>query len=222
MRDSLSTQIFRADGKNVFMEVVNAALPIKKFQFNFIEYDPNTNKQTQRLDIYMEALRAATLAERILNGEFNRAVMKAKKEGVMDGETIQINDFTSYFTDMGGLSEEAVAKRFNDLHEKYPFVQQGLAVSRQLKVQAGKKSPWILRAEYGLGKSSDTGLIVPQGKPAMCINVPMTADSFFKMAMAIKTSYQAYMNQYYAKYADVLFPNDRLNVYTGENNSGNR
>lgn len=215
MRDALSTQIFRADGKNVFVEVLNNALPIKKFQFNFVEYDPQTNKQTQKLEIYMEDIRAAMLAERILNGEFERAIMKAKRDGTMDGEPITINEYTSYFVDMGGISEEAVASKFDALKQRYPFVQQGLAISRQFKIQVGKKNPWIVRGEYGLGKSSDTGLIVPQGKPAMAINIPMTADSFYKMALAIKTSYQAYVNQYYAKYSDKLFPNDKINVYTG-------
>lgn len=212
MRDSYSTQIFRVDGKNSFMEVLNVAFPIKKVQFNFVEYDPNqNNKQTKKLDIYMDAWLAASLAERILSGAFGDMVEKAKATGKFNGAAI--NPYTSFFTDMGGISEEKVARNFSSFKEKYPFLQQGQAISRQLKIQTGSKYPWVLRAEYGPGQSSEKGLIVPQGASPMFINLPVDADSFYKMAVAIKMSYQAYLNQYYMKYADRLFPSDEVKVF---------
>jgi hypothetical protein len=211
MRNSYSTQIFRVDGKNSFMEVLNVAFPIKKVQFNFVEYDPETNKQTKKLDIYMDVLQAVALSERILSGDFANMVDKAKATGKFNGANC--TSYTSFFTDMGGISEENVEKKFDEFKERYPFIQKGQAISRQLKIQTGTKYPWVLRAEYGPGKSSDTGLIVPQGTAPMFINLPIDADSFYKMAAAIKYSYQAYLNQYYAKYANELFPNDRVNVF---------
>lgn len=215
MKQTLSSQIFRIDGKDCFVEVLNSALPIKKFQINFIEYGGEDHKQKNRLDIYVDSLKAVALAERILNGEFERSVLKAKRDGILYGEKIQVNDFTSYFTDMGGISEEGVLKRFDELKAKYPFAEKGMALSRQLKIQAGKKSPWVIRAEYGLGKSSDKGLIVPQGKPVIAITVPCTYDNFYQLAVAIKSSYQAYLNQYYNKYHEALFQNDAICMYAG-------
>ena len=104
MRESYSTQVFRVDGKNSFMEVLNTAFPIGKVQFNFVEYDPNqNNKQTKNLAIYMDTLTAVALAERILNGEFERMIEKAKATGKFNGTNV--SSYTSFFTDMGGISE---------------------------------------------------------------------------------------------------------------------
>lgn len=212
MRDSYSTQIFRVDGKNSFMEVLNIAFPIGKVQFNFVEYDEKTNKQTKKLDIYMDALQAVALAERILSGDFAAMVQNAKTSGKFNG--MNVTTYTSFFTDMGGISEEKVAKKLEDYQKQYPFVKEGQAISRQFKIQTGSKYPWVLRAEYGPGKSSDTGLIVPQGNAPVYINLPVDADSFYKMAVAIKYSYQAYLNQYYAKFGDKLFPNEKVKIFT--------
>lgn len=212
MRDSYSTQIFRVDGKNSFMEVLNVAFPIGKVQFNFVEYDEKTNKQTKKLDIYMDALQAVALAERILSGDFAAMVNAAKTSGKFNG--MNVTTYTSFFTDMGGISEEKVAKKFEDYQAQYSFLKEGQAISRQFKIQTGSKYPWVLRAEYGPGKSSDTGLIVPQGNAPVYINLPVDADSFYKMAVAIKYSYQAYLNQYYAKFGDKLFPNEKVKIFT--------
>ena len=115
---------------------------------------------------------------------------------------------------MGGISEEKVEKKLEDYQKQYPFVQKGMAISRQFKIQTGQKYPWVLRAEYGPGKSSDTGLIVPQGNAPVYINLPVDADSFYKMAVAIKYSYQAYLNQYYNRFGDKLFPNEKVKIFT--------
>ena len=211
MRDSYSTQIFRVDGKNCFMEVLNTAFPIGKVQFNFVEYDEKTNKQTKKLDIYMDILQAVALAERILSGEFGNMVASAKAAGKFNGMTV--NTYTSFFVDMGGISEDKVAKKFEDYQKQCSFLKEGQAISRQFKIQTGSKYPWVLRAEYGPGKSSDTGLIVPQGNAPVYINLPVDADSFFKMAVAIKYSYQAYLNQYYNKFGAKLFPNDQVKIF---------
>ena len=212
MRDSYSTQIFRVDGKNSFMEVLNVAFPIGKVQFNFVEYDEKTNKQVKKLDIYMDVLQAVALAERILSGDFAATVNAAKASGKFNG--MNVTGYTSFFTDMGGISEDKVAKKFEDYQKQYSFLKEGQAISRQFKIQSGSKYPWVLRAEYGPGKSSETGLIVPQGNAPVYINLPIDADSFYKMAVAIKYSYQAYLNQYYSKFGDKLFPNEKVKVFT--------
>ena len=212
MRESYSTQVFRVDGKNSFMEVLNTAFPIGKVQFNFVEYDPNqNNKQTKNLAIYMDTLTAVALAERILNGEFERMIEKAKATGKFNGANV--SSYTSFFTDMGGISEANVEKKLEEYQAKYPFVKQGVAISRQFKIQTGSKYPFVLRAEYGPGKSNETGLIVPAGNAPVYINLPIDADSFYKMAVAIKYSYQAYLNQYYSANSAKLFKNNEAKVF---------
>lgn len=215
MREKYSTQIARFDGKNCFVEVLNSAFNIGKVQLNFCQYDEKTKAMTKRLDIYVDVNRMLVLCNDILTGNFAKIVEYAKKTNNFEGR--EVNDYTCYFTDMGGISEDKVQKRLAEYQKTYPWVQSGKGISRQLKIQAGQKMPWILRAEYGLGVSSETGLITPSGKAADYINIPMTNESFKMLAMAIQTHYDAYLNQYYNKFSGELFPNDKCKVFKPTN-----
>ena len=215
MREKYSTQIARFDGKNCFVEVLNSAFNIGKVQLNFCQYDETTKAMTKRLDIYVDINKMLVLCNDILTGNFAKIVEHAKKNNNFEGR--EVNDYTCYFTDMGGISEDKVNKKLGDYQKTYPWVQSGKGISRQLKIQAGQKMPWILRAEYGLGVSSETGLITPSGKPADYINIPMTNESFKMLAIVIKTHYEAYLNQYYNKFSGELFPNDKCKVFKPTN-----
>jgi len=215
MREKYSTQIARFDGKNCFVEVLNSAFNIGKVQLNFCQYDETTKAMTKRLDIYVDINRMLVLCNDILTGNFAKIVEHAKKTNSFEGR--EVNDYTCYFTDMGGISEDKVNKKLSDYQKTYPWVQSGKGISRQFKIQAGQKMPWILRAEYGLGVSSETGLITPSGKPADYINIPMTNESFKMLAIVIKTHYEAYLNQYYNKFSGELFPNDKCKVFKPTN-----
>lgn len=212
MKERSSSQIIRVDGKNVFVEVVSSSFTIQKVQMNFIEYNEQTKKQTTRIDIFVDMWSALALAERIINGEFFRMVNKAKNENSFEGKVISA--YTSYFSNMGGLSEPRVEEKFETLKKQHPFLEKGMALSRQFKIQVGNKMPWVLRAECGIGKCSESGLIMPQGASKQCVNIPVDTDSLIKIAIAIKYSCNAYLNQYYAKYADKLFPKDTVRTYT--------
>lgn len=211
MREKYSTQIARFDGKNCFVEVLNSAFPIGKVQLNFCQYDGTTNAMTKRLDVYIDVNRMLVLANDVLTGNLSRMVEHAKKTGTFEGQTV--SDYTSYFTDMGGVSEDKVQKKLADYQKQYPWVQSGKGISRQMKIQAGQKLPWILRAEYGLGVSNETGLITPSGRPVDFINIPLTNESMKMLAMAVKTHYDAYLAQYYNKFGSELFPNDKVKIY---------
>lgn len=100
-----------------------------------------------------------------------------------------------------------------DIQKLYPWAEKGKSTSRQFKIQAGKKMPWILRAEYGLGKSSDSGLIVSDGKPLDFIYIPLTSEQLKELAILKKIHYSAYLTQYYAKYSEKLFPSYTYNVF---------
>lgn len=211
MKDKYSSQIFRCDGQNVFLEIVNTCFSIGKVGLNFCEYDAETKKQLKKLTIYIDVNKALVLANDILNGNFENKVNKAKQEKTFNGSPI--NAYTSYFIDMGGINEDKVNQKLSEYQELYPFVQPGMAISRQLKIQAGNKLPWIIRAEYGPGKSNQTGLIVPNGLAPLYVNIPCTDDTFKEMAMAIKVHYEAYLNQYYNKFNKELFPSDKVNIF---------
>lgn len=211
MKEKYSSQIFRCDGQNVFMEVLNSSFSIGKIGFNFCEYDDQTNKMLKKLPIYIDINKCLVFANDVLNGNFEAKVKNAKETKTYNGQPV--NSYTSYFIDMGGIHEDKVKQKFTDYQQQYPFVKEDMAISRQFKVQAGMKMPWILRAEYGLGKSNQTGLIVPNGMASLYINIPMTDDSLKEMAIAIKTHYEAYLNQYYNKFNKELFPSDKVNIF---------
>lgn len=214
-RDHNIQQICRIDGKNSFVEVLADALNIDKFAFNFAQYDENTHKQTALLPVYVDALEAVALAERILNGEFNREIKAAQKEGTFNGKPV--NDYTPFFTVMGGIKEASIEKNFDEMKKQYPFIQRGQAISRQLKIQRGQKYPYVLRVEYGPGKSDDKGLIVPaSGKPAMAISIPLANENAYEMAVAIKYAYQAYLTQYYTVFRRTLFGTQEASTYDND------
>lgn len=210
-RDKYSTQIARFDGRNVFVEVLNNAFQIGKVQMNFIEYDGSTNKQKRKLDLFMDIGKALVLSQDILSGKLAKTIELAKRDGTFEGKAV--NDYTSYFTDMGGQNEEKVKRNLAKLSKDYSWLTEGMALSKQFKIQAGKKIPWIFRAEYGVGETNSTGLIVPKGMAKESINIPLTDENIKEFAIIVQMHIQAYFNQFYVKYNKELFPNDKVNVY---------
>ena len=211
MKEKYSTQIARFDSKNAFLEVLNSAFSIGKVQINFCAYDEVTKTQTKKLPIYVDVPKMLALCNNILNGRFQRMVMEAKKTGTFNG--MSVNDYTSFYVDMGGIHEEGVRRKFDEYKKAYPWVQEGKGISRQFKIQAGRSAAWILRAEYGLGVSNEKRLIVPSGKAPDYINIPMTEDSLQELAIVFLTHYNAYLSQYYNKFGDKLFAGDKCNVF---------
>lgn len=211
--DKYSSQIYRVDGRNVFFEVLNSMFqaPYNKVNFNFISYDEQTKKQTKNLGVYMGLDKALLLCNEILSGKLSAMVSKARAENSFNGAPL--NDFTSFFTEMGGTAEAGVQKKFDHYKAKHPWLQPGMAISRQFKIQAGQKVPWIFRVEYGPGRSNDTGLIAPTGKPEEFVNVPLTNESLKMFALVLQCHIQAYYNQFYAKLSPVLYQNESIKVF---------
>lgn len=213
MRTKYSSQVYRADGKSKFIEILNSAFPIDKVQINAIEYDADTNKQTKNLPIYVDVVKMSVLAEEVMNGQFKAKIDEAVKSGKFNG--MPVSAYTSYFVDMGGIDEVKVEKRFDELQKMYPFLQKGMAISRQLKIQKASRDglAYIVRVEYGPGKSDSKGLIVPAGNAPVYVNVALSEDAFKEMMMAFKMHYQAYLNGKYFRFNSELFPNDSVNVF---------
>lgn len=218
MRTKYSSQVYRADGAGKFVEVLNSAFPIDKVQLNAIEYDKNTNKQTRNLPIYVDVNKMLVLAEDVLNGNFKKKVDEAKVTKTFEGKPL--NAYTCFFTDMGGIDETKVSKRFAELKAMYPFLTEGMAISRQLKIQAAARDglDWIIRVEYGPGKSDSKGLIVPNGNAPIYVNVAVNDETFKEMMMALKMHYNAYLFQHYNRFGKELFPTDSVNVFKPDKN----
>lgn len=197
MKEKNPKQIKKFDGKNVFMEVMNA-FEIGKVQMNFIEYNPNAEKkarQTKKIEIFVDIDKALLLAQDILSGRMQKlgaeATKVAEAESARTGRTAYAKDI---FSDLGGVSAKKLAERGKTRAD-------GKSLSRQLKITPGNKKPWLLSGEQGAGEENDTGLIVPSGRSEEIVRVAFTNDDFKILGILIQTHIQAYLAGQYAKEA---------------------
>lgn len=224
MAEKYDSQILRFDtkdkeGNNIFFEVLNSAFPIGKVQINFGQNDKTTNKQLCRLDMYVDISKALALCEMMITGVLDGRIYAAEQTGKFNGR--EVNAYTSYWTDMGGINFHNKDGSFNTFKQKqydkmkndFSWITQDKDVSRQLKIQKSTAYKYVLRAEYGLGHADENGLIVPDGRPMAALQVPMSEDAVFEFATMLRAHIQAYYSQYYAKFGDTLFTNQKCNVY---------
>ena len=186
---------------------------------NFIKYNKDTHKQEQKLEFYFDVNTALYLCNLITSGRLDRTIATAAQTQTFEGKPI--NDFTSYFTEIGGINCKDSAKwaKYNEI---FPWLAQGSSVSRQFKIQKSNLYKYMFRIEYGNGTVNEKGLIAPNGKPSISLNVPVSERDAIAMAMTIQMELQAYRNQFYQMFANKLFPGQKCNVYTPQNNSGNK
>ena len=221
MADKYDSQIIRFDSSDSFFEVLNSAFPIGKLQINFINYDTTTNKQKEKLELYIDLWKAVAFADDILSGRLDTLIKESKASGFLKdpytGKSSKVNGYTSYFTDMGGIKFHKGGfneDKFNKFKKDFAWAEKDKDVSRQLKVQESTKYKYMLRAEYGLGKEDENGLVVPEGLAKVSSQVPLTQGNAIELALAIKMSVEAYLNQYYAKFNGELFPNQKCKVFS--------
>lgn len=183
-RDVSLNQITRFDGKNVFMEVMDSAFAIGKVMLNFKEYDLTKEKGsrfTNEISIYMDINEFETLAHdikfRFIDREANKARENQKTGGYKYCREI--------YTDMGGTTLESLARRNQSRADNKDE-------SRLFKITPGDKVPWILSAEKGPGKRTETGLIAPDGKPEVTIRIPFSDKDFRKFAITVDNEIQAW------------------------------
>ena len=217
-KEKYSTQILRIDCRNGFLEVLNDMFqaPFNKVHLNFVNYDENTKKQIRSLHIYLDIGKTLLLCNDILSGKLNALVKKAKTSGTFNGASV--NDFTAYFLDLGGLNEQKVAAKIDSLSVKHSWLQTGNALSRQFKIQAGQKMPWVFRAEYSPGRSNETGLIVPMGKAEEAVTIPITNEDLKIFALTLQMHLQAYYNQFYSKLSNNLYSSEEIKLFNAQNN----
>lgn len=175
-------QIFRADGKNVFIEVMNSAFSIGHVLINFIEYGQD-NKQTKKIPIYIGIPEFLAMAQDMKSGKMGVYQQKHKD----DQYPYPIPEYTL----LGGVSAEKLKKKGAERAD-------GKALSRQFKIVVGKK--FIFQAEIGPGHENEKGLIVPEYKTntaEMVVKVPMDAKMLKEMFLITEMHIQAFITRGY-------------------------
>lgn len=179
-----ANQIFRQDGKNCFLEVLNTAFGIDKVLINFIEYDPNQgNKQTKKIQIYMDVTDFLVFAQDVKSGRIP-AIQKQH-------ENDQYPYTVKQYEILGGTSAKSLEKQ----NKKRP---DGKSVSRQFKLVVGKK--YILQAEMGPGHENETGLIVPDYNTKTAeqvVKVPMELRDLKALVLLTEMHLGAYISKGY-------------------------
>lgn len=177
-------QIIRFDGRNVFVEVLDSAFEIGKIMLAFKEYDlskPQGQRFVNEITIYMDITEFETLAHDIKIRYIDREAKKARELQ----KTGNYKFCKEIYIDMGGTTLESLARRNQSRPDKKDE-------SRIFKITPGDKMPWILSAEKGAGKRTETGLIAPDGKPDVVIRVPLSDKDFRKFAIVVDNEIQAW------------------------------
>lgn len=185
-----SDQIFRIDGKNVFLEVKNGMFDKEKVLMNFIEYDvnkPKGNRKTKEISIFVDIAKFLLLTQDILSGRINAIAKKVREEQQRGGYKY----CKEVWHDMGGTSAEK-------LKEQNKVRADGKSHSRQIKITPGDKFAWIISAESGEGEMTETGLIVPRYiKPEAIIRIPMTNEDLKSLVLIVKAHIEGYITSKY-------------------------
>jgi len=185
-------QVIRLDGRNVFLEVMNA-FQIGKVQINFIEYDAKQEKNSRiknEIRTFIDFDKFLVLINDVKSGRMSALAKKAREEQAKGGYKF----CKEIYADMGGISAR-------NLEQRGQARPDGKSMSRQFKITPGDKMPWILSGETGAGIEDDKGLIVPQGRPEITVRVPLSDDDFKKLALVVEMHMQAYLSSFYVQLA---------------------
>lgn len=182
--------IYEIDTQKSFMKAKADFLEIgEKIQFSFVAFDKDTGKSSSSIDVYMKISEAKRLCQDILSGRVAAEIQKPEyKYGKMYAQ--------------GGVSEEKCAQR--------GLRTDGKALSKQFKIMAGNKMPFILIGEERPGVSEIItrpdgtkvpGIIKPlSGKAEKQIMVACTAENLKEMALMMDAYINAFINRKVNKY----------------------
>lgn len=183
-------QIFRADGNNVFLEVMRYAFDIGKVMINFIEYNASNavgSRIKNKISIYIDIPEFLQLSHDLKTGRLaalgEQSKMAAQQQGSKYAKEI--------YKKLGGTSVKRMQQRGADTTSG--------PKSRQFKITPGTSQPWILSAEEGIGKNGKNGLIVPNGRPEVIIRVPLKNEMIKQLFLVTEMEIQAHMVSKYLK-----------------------
>lgn len=165
-------QVYRADGKNCFFELLLDGLPYDKAAINFLAYDP-TAAPGQRgkggVTIFLAMYEAQVLSRDIMSGRIATLGRMAQEHAKQSG-----NQYAgAVFSSQGGTPAKRSAT--------------GTAIARVFEITPGASQPWVLCAKQGKAHETPEGLIVMDGKPDTIIRVPASNEKLKEFALAIET-----------------------------------
>lgn len=184
VRQKNFAQVIRIDGRNCFVEALDTAFGIEKVQLNFVSYDDKTNKQTAIIPFYMDFAEWLALESDVLSGRLAKLAEVEKAKGAKFPQPI--------FVKQGGVSATNLKKRGQERED-------GMSLSRQLKIIPGSKRPFMVQGEQGKGEENEQGLIVSRygGKPDERVMVPMGGDELKQLVLMVGSKIRAYMAAQY-------------------------
>ena len=204
--DYVDHQIYRVDGKDCFLEVLNDAFSINKVHIGFYTYNPNATKGkkfTNEVQIYIDIPEFLLMSTNMFNGVIpslaEKNSKKAKEESLSKNKTIYAEPIK---TILGGTSSENLARRNNSRSD-------GKCLSRVFELSPGSGKPYIMRAKSGPGKidSQGKGLISPDGPPENIVTVPFTtADELKMFFLTVVTEINAFKAASYSMNFSRLYP----------------
>lgn len=223
-----NNRIKRIDTGDGFCEFVNDAMPIGKILIIFNQYNQGGKGQKIRLDCYMDIQKAALLSNLLLSGRMDSRIKVAEATKKYAGK--DVNAYTSYFTYNGGKKfiSNSNGNRFYNKpkatkeKEKYNWLdlENEKHIAIQFKIQKPMKQQfkYILRCEYYNGHIDENGLIVAEGKYQDAYQVPLNEEDAISLALELQFHINAYWNQYYTKFCDVLFKEQKCNIFSSNSN----
>lgn len=193
MAKVLNKQIIRFDGKDTFFEVMANAFGIDKVQLNFRKYDnakASGSKFTQQVDCYVNVEDALVLSQDILSGKIHALAEAEKSKGGKYPAPV--------WQSMGGMSADKAKEK--------GLRNDGMALSRVLKLAPGSAKPFVITAESGKGEQNAQGLIVPRygTTPDNRIMVALTGDQLKQLALLIQMHLNAYYSAQYSTGAYIV------------------
>lgn len=203
-----NTRVYRADGKDCFIEVTSDACAIGKFKFIFKSYDaskPAGQRSKATIQMYLDIADGLLLAHNILSGKYAKFVAEEKKKYAEAKDRGDTYFQQPCFLRMGGVSAAKLKMQGKERPDKK-------SLSRQIKLMGGMKAMFVIQAEQGPGEENEKGLIVPrygpkQGtKAEQMVLVPLDEDNAKKLALMIQIYANAYVG---AQYSALAMPSSK-------------
>lgn len=144
-------QIYRADGKECFVEVTNGMLKDGKVILNFCKYNANNgNKMDYNIQIFMDVPAFLVFAKKVEFGQIAKDARNEKALAASEGRYAK-----AVWQSKPGGTGVAALKAQNRTRP------DGMAEARQLEIVPGLKSDLAFRVLSGPGEEQGKGLIVP-------------------------------------------------------------
>ena len=181
-------QIIRKDARNCFVEVKSDSFTLGKMHLEFAAYDlnrPSGQRQTNHVHIYVDAAEFLHLAHFILQGSCHSQMLACKKNAELTNRPL--------YQSLGGTSAQRLVQYGRPRND-------GMSLSRSIKLFAGQKADYLLCAESGPGEADAKGLIVPRygNKPEQKVSVSLSIAHLNELMLMATAHYNAWLSNWYS------------------------